>query len=265
MEWPEYERMFRHEDSHWWFVGRRRLVQSLIERYTAARSSQRILDIGCGTGANLVFLARWGDSFGLDFSPLALSLASRRRLPRLAQASALALPYADQSFDMVTLFDVLYHRWITDDTQVINEAYRVLRPGGWLILTDSALPSLWSVHDEIYYARQRYTLESVQAQLVEVGFRGGIFSYANSLLLPFVVVTRMVTRWFPSAGDVDIQAVPAWLNHLLLGIRSLEALWLRRGHTFPLGSSLICLTRKPLADSITLSPVVQESLYSQIY
>jgi SAM-dependent methyltransferase len=263
MEWPEYERMYRVEDSHWWFVGRRQLARVLIERYSASRPTQRILDIGCGTGGNLAFLARWGDGFGVDLSPLALDLACRRRLPRLVQASGLALPYADQSFDLVTLFDVLYHRWISDDDQVVGEAYRVLRPGGWLLLTDSALPSLWSVHDEIYYARQRYILEAVRAKLSGVGFQAGVFSYANALFLPFVAATRLVTRWLPSA-EVDVQPLPRWLNQLLLGVHSLEAAWLRRGHTFPLGSSLICFTQKPPAIPVVLKLAAKESRYEQI-
>jgi SAM-dependent methyltransferase len=246
MQWPEYERMYQVEDSYWWFVGRRRLANVLIERWiTPCCSKPRILDIGCGTGGNLAFLARRGQGTGVDLSPLALSLARRRNLPGLAQASGLALPYPDQTFDLVTLFDVLYHRWISDDNRAIQEAYRVLRPGGWLLVTDSALPSLWSAHDEIYYARQRYTLAIVREKLNQVGFRAGFFSYTNALLLPFVAATRTMTRWLPSTGDVDLQPLPGWLNKLLTGVRGLEAAWLGRGGTFPLGSSLICLTQKP--------------------
>ncbi|MCK6625611.1 MAG: class I SAM-dependent methyltransferase [Anaerolineae bacterium] len=254
MEWPEYERMYRVEDSHWWFVGRRQLARVFIEQQFVPNSRQRILDIGCGTGGNLVFLARWGQGSGIDLSPLALSLARCRRLPRLAQASGLALPYADHSFDLVTLFDVLYHRWISDDEQALKEAYRVLRPGGWLLLTDSALPSLWSIHDEIYYARQRYTLPAVQTKLIEVGFETGVFSYANSLLLPFVIAIRTLLRWLPVTEDVDVQSLPHWLNRLLMGVRSLEAFWLRQGHTLPLGSSLICFTQKPQAQGSNKFP-----------
>lgn len=245
MDWPEYERMYQVEDSYWWFVARRQLAQVFIEQQFMPNSGRRILDIGCGTGGNLVFLARWGESSGLDLSLLALSLARCRRLPRLAQASGLALPYADYSFDLVTLFDVLYHRWITDDEQALKEAYRVLRPGGWLLLTDSALPSLWSVHDEIYYARQRYTLTAIRTKLTKIGFEAGIFSYTNTLLLPLVVAIRILIHWFPSAERVAIRPLPGWLNRLLIEVRSLEVVWLRRGHALSLGSSLIGFTQKP--------------------
>jgi SAM-dependent methyltransferase len=247
MEQSEYERMYQVEETHWWFVGRRRLAGVLIERWIRPRcSSQCILDIGCGTGGNLIFLTRWGHGLGVDVSPLALNLARRRRLPRLAQASGLALPYPNDTFDLVTFFDVLYHRWITDDNRAIHEAYRVLRPGGWLLMTDSALPSLWSAHDEIYYARQRYTLAAIREKLTGAGFKAGILSYTNALLLPVVAAARIILRWLPLAGDVDLQPLPGWLNRLLIAIRGLEAAWLGRGGTFPLGSSLICLTQKPL-------------------
>src|SRR5512136_3383143 len=162
--------MYELEDSYWWFVGRRRMIQALLERGVPSAPGQLILDVGCGTGGNLEFLAHWGHGVGVDLSPLPLDFARRRELPRLAQASGLALPYADGVFDLVTAFDVLYHRWITDDERALGECFRVLRPGGWLLITDSALPALWSQHDEIYHARQRYTLGDIRGKLCQAGF-----------------------------------------------------------------------------------------------
>jgi ubiquinone/menaquinone biosynthesis C-methylase UbiE len=186
---------------------------------------------------------------GVDLSPLPLEFARRRELPRLAQASGLALPYAEGVFDLVTAFDVLYHRWITDDERALGECFRVLRPRGWLLVTDSALPALWSRHDEIYCARQRYTLGDIRSKLCQAGFTLHKLSYTNALLLPAAVVVRsaairrVLARWFPSVADADVVPLPGWLNRTLIGILSLEALWLRWG-VFPAGSSLIGLARK---------------------
>jgi SAM-dependent methyltransferase len=244
MEKSEYQKLYKLEDSYWWFVGRRRLVATLIEAWMVPAALGPILDVGCGTGGNLAFLAGWGWEAGIDLSPLALDFARRRRLPRLAQASGLALPYAGQVFGLVTAFDVLYHRWVTDDDRVMRECYRVLRPGGWLLVMDSALPSLWSRHDEIFHARQRYTLEEMRRMAGQAGFELHKLSYANSLLFPVALATRWLGRWSPAVEDAEMQPLPGWLNQILTGVLNLEAGWLRRA-SFPIGSSLVCLAQKP--------------------
>ncbi len=244
MERAEYRQMYELEDSYWWFVGRRQLVKALIEQWMPPGPLGSILDVGCGTGGNLAFLATWGCEAGIDLSPLALDFARRRRLPRLAQASGLALPYPDRTFDIVTAFDVLYHRWVTNDCRVVHECYRVLQPGGWLLLTDSALPALWSRHDEVFYARQRYTLNEIRQVVGGTGFRLCKLSYTNTLLLPVAVAVRLLARRIPAASDIEMRPLPHWLNQALTGVLGLEAMWLRRA-AFPIGSSVICLAQKP--------------------
>jgi SAM-dependent methyltransferase len=243
MERSEYQKLYELEDSYWWFVGRRQLVQALVETWMNGGRLSPILDVGCGTGGNLAFLTRWGCEVGVDLSPLALNLARRRRLPRLAQASGLALPYASASFGLATAFDVLYHRWVSDDDSAVREIHRVLRPGGWLIVMDSALASLWSRHDEIFYARQRYSLDEMRQLLAGAGFRLHKISYANSLLFPVAMAVRLLERRFPCMSDAEMAPLPGWLNRSLTGVLGLEARWLRHS-TFPVGSSVVCLAQK---------------------
>ena len=247
MELPEYESMYLLEDKHWWFVGRQKLALTLIDEWIPLNPNAHILDVGCGTGGNVNALSRYGKAVGVDISPIALAFARRRRLPYLLQGSGLTLPYTNATFDLVTIFDVLYHRWITDDAQALQEFYRVLKPGGWLLITDSALPILWSTHDEVYFARQRYTLKDLRQKLEAAGFNQQVGSYANFLLLPAFLFARLTIDWLPLANNIDAQGTfPDWFNKLLTHVRGLEARWMRRGGTLPVGSSLICLARKPI-------------------
>jgi SAM-dependent methyltransferase len=245
MQRPEYESMFALEDHHWWFMGRRHLALALLEQWPALPLTARLLDVGCGTGGNLQALAQYGQPHGLDISPIALDFARRRPLPHLTQSSGLAIPYPANAFAVVTIFDVLYHRWIIDDERALHELYRVLRPGGWLLLTDSALPQLWSQHDELYQARERYTLAAMRRKLAAAGFEQRVCSYANMLLLPVFFLVRVLMEWLP-VSNIDRQGTfPEWFNKLLTWVRKLETIWLRRGHNLPIGSSLICLSQKP--------------------
>lgn len=251
MEQPEYESMYEMEDSNWWFVGRRKLALTLIDQWVKFSANPCILDVGCGTGSNAKALTQYGRVMGLDLSGIALSLAYRRQAGQLFQGSSMALPYANNTIELITIFDVLYHRWITDDVHTIAELYRVLKPGGWLLITDSALPFLWSSHDDVYYARQRYTLSDLTEKLNTVGFVQKVCSYNNMLLLPMFLFVRLTMNWLPLSKDIKQQGeLPGWLNKLLINIRYLEAMWLRRGGTLPIGSSLICLSQKPKGDTL---------------
>ena len=144
----------------------------------------------------------------------------------------------------MTAFDVLYHRWVTDDQEVIHECFRVLRPGGWLLVMDSALPSLWSHHDELFYARQRYTLDELRQLVDNAGFQLRKLTYANTLLLPMVLASRWLGRWFSPFSHMEMRPLHSCLNRALTGILSLEAIWLRR-RNFPIGSSAVCLAQRP--------------------
>ena len=145
---------------------------------------------------------------------------------------------------MITAFDALYHRWATNDDSVVRECYRVLRPGGWLLVMDSAIPGLWSHHDEVFYARKRYTLDEVYQLVNGVGFKPRELSYANTILFPAAVIARLLGRWFPSMSNAEMRPLPAWLNRALTGVLSLEATWLRQ-RNFPIGSSVVCVAQKP--------------------
>jgi len=159
MEPEEYEKMFALEDTHWWFLGKRAMVKRYLDLYYNPDKRHRILDVGCGIGGMQRLLGDYGGVSGVDLNLNALRYAKGKcgKDTCICQASALSLPFKDGSFSLVTAFDLLYHRNITDDTQALSELWRVCRKGGYLLVTDPAFEFLRSTHDAATHARHRYT------------------------------------------------------------------------------------------------------------
>src|SRR5438105_7066576 len=183
MQPDEYAKMFRVEETHWWFAGKRRLVRVLLDGLPA-HAGRRILDVGCGTGGMFLLLKDYGCIVGVDESEIALRFATQRPHAQLGRAALPALPFPDCSFDLLTCFDVLYHRAVSDDEQALREMARVLRPGGHVVISDSALSMLRSGHDEAMHGARRYTTGELRAKLLAAGFTVERLSYANFFLFP---------------------------------------------------------------------------------
>jgi SAM-dependent methyltransferase len=116
--------------SYVWRRGQDRRL-NLICQYVELRA-KRILDIGCGLGMYVSQFRRFTeDVHGVDVDPDKVAQASQW-LPNLQAAPAEQLPYADGSFDVILLNEVIEH--VDDDQRTIREAFRVLAPGGHIII-----------------------------------------------------------------------------------------------------------------------------------
>ncbi|MBI1762635.1 MAG: class I SAM-dependent methyltransferase [Acidobacteria bacterium] len=235
-------RLAQIERWHFWFAGRRALVEGWLAEYVPP-AGQRVYDVGCGTGALLESLQRrdyW--VAGSDLRAEGLQ-AVKQNLPavRLVQADATQLPWQSESFDTVLLLDVLEH---VNDCAALRELYRILQPGGRLILTVPALPWLWSYRDEAAGHLRRYTRRQLRAVLNESGFEVRQIRYYQFLLLPLVLATRWLGRRQPVWREVEDLPAP-WLNWALTRVNLFEVR-LGRWLAWPCGSSLaaVCQRRK---------------------
>ena len=243
------ERTFEAEQRHFWFRGFRRFVAPLIEQATAGVSNPRLLDAGCGTGGNLPFLQQYGHTFGLELSWRGIRFGHERGLPRLMQGSVTHLPFADASFDVVLSFDVLYCLETPAEQSTIREMFRVLRPGGFVVINVAALEMLKGDHSTLGGEVRRYTKRELGAKLARTGFEVKRLTYTNALLFPITAMVRALQRLrgLKAHGDNkgDFYVPPAPINALFSGALALESKIVGAGIDMPVGSSLLCLAEKP--------------------
>jgi len=237
----EYERMFLAEERQWWYAGMRAITDALLDSAPGAGSG-RVLDAGCGTGNNLIHLGRRGSAVGVDLSEEALRFCRGRGVTTVG-GNLLQLPFRDGSFDCVTSFDVLYHRWVTDDRGAVAELARVLRPGGLLLVRVPALGLLWGAHDEAVHSRHRYTRSEVKALVGAAGLEIVRSTYANFFLFPLLAVRRSLDRITGRHGS-DVQFLSPTLERAFLGLLRLEARLIPHV-SLPIGASVFALARKP--------------------
>ena len=199
----------RAERDHFWFHGFRRFVAPLLERATSGRSDVSILDCGCGTGNNLIMLRKYGRAVGVDITFSGLAYARDRGERQVARASATCLPFAAGQFDLVTSFDVLYAFDDEMERDALNEMYRVLRPGGQILINTAALKSLTGNHSVLGGERRRYDRRELRDHLVRTGFTVLRITYTNFTLLPIVAGVRWSQRLSGHRESTQEMTVPS--------------------------------------------------------
>lgn len=249
MQQHTYAIMRRVEESHWWFVGRRRIISSFLKRVcrelkdesSRQSSALNILDVGCGTGANLEMLAQFGEAEGVDVSAEALSFCQARGLRNVKQGAAEALPYEDNSFDLVTGLDVVEH--LDDDLSGLQEMRRVLRPRGRTLLFVPAFMFLWGVQDDVSNHRRRYSLKELKRVLRAAGFEVERATYVNISFFAPILLGRLFMRATGLRPESENNITIGFLNGAmgkLLGAESGPLRYLN----FPFGVSIICVARR---------------------
>ena len=238
----EYARMFENEDHYWWFVSRRELVIDLVDRLRFS-GSPLILDIGCGTGATASALSRFGRVVGLDFSPLALAACTQRGLAELLRSRAESIPLASGCADVIVATDILEH--LEDDVAALREFHRVLRPGGYAVITVPAYQFLWSEHDVALMHKRRYVSRQLAERSLRAGFHQVRLGHALCLLFPLALGRLLKRR--PDQGkapQAQIQPLPPWVNTALVRLQRCEAALSRRIR-LPWGLSVVAVIQKP--------------------
>ncbi len=202
----------------------------------------KILDVGCGTGANLEMLRQFGVAEGVDVSDDALEFCRQKGL-KVHKGLAEELPFADEIFDVVTALDVVEH--LDDDVAGLKEMFRVLKRGGKTLIFVPAFMWLWGVQDDISNHRIRYTKQQIVERLEQAGFHIERATYANITFFAPILAGRTLMKLTgvkpESENNINVSA----LNGVLGKIFSAEKYWLNK-FGFPFGVSIVITATKKL-------------------
>jgi SAM-dependent methyltransferase len=237
----EYE---QYEQTHWWHVARRELIQRTLDRYVTSPDATRWLDVGCGTGVLLHSYPRIANRLGLEMDAGSVERARAKGLDvRRVEPRWDFTEYG--RFDLVTLCDVIEH--VEEDREAIAAVREVLNPGGQVLVTVPALQSLWSAHDVLNHHYRRYDRRMLLSRFDPALWDVRWASYFSSFLFPMIWGFRQLKNWRygtdPKVAPTDMKAGNAVLDRVFLGVFRAEVACLRAGN-MPVGSSLILVARK---------------------
>ena len=253
-----HEQFASLERDHWWFRGRRAIAGALVRHALRNIQPSAVLDIGCGSGGFLDLLRTTGVTptaveWDLEACRRARSRLQAQDAPTgpggVLSGSAMRLPFADASFDLVTMFDVLEH--LPDPHIATREARRVLKPGGALVVHVPAHPLLFAENDRVAGHHRRYTRSELRHTMSEAGLDLERVAWSNVLLFPLIAPTVLAIglaeriRLRPKGRTNLSFDLPRWMHALLASLYRLEARWVARFDLWP-GHSLAAIARRPL-------------------
>ena len=232
-----FEKLRKAEEKHFWFQIRRKWIFDNMRKFIPPPAN--FLEVGCGTGNVSSFLSFKGYSVtGCEFYTKAINMAWPGFLR--VQGDAKSLPFTDNSFDIVGLFDVLEH--FEDDTIPLKEAIRVVKGGGFIVVTVPARKELWSWADEMSLHKRRYSIKKLEHIFLLLELRPLSIKYMFMFLYVLMKISRKKNKSRINKRN-DYFKLNRLLNILLKGFFNIERTFSKK-FPLPIGTSLIAIAKK---------------------
>jgi len=239
MEKDAYKQTYEAEENHWWFKGIRNIIFSILNKYIK-ENNLKILDAGCGTGILLTKLKKFGETTGIDISDNALEFCKQRGLTDLHKGTIENLPFQENTFDLVTSIDVIYHKEVQSDLKALQEINRVLKKDGLALIQVAAYNFMYSNHDKFVHTQRRYKKQEIKNKLEQAGFKIEKLTYANTILFPLALIKRLTEH---KDSKSELKPLSNGINNFLANILTLESKIIENVN-LPFGLSIIALARK---------------------
>jgi SAM-dependent methyltransferase len=224
---------------YWWHRARSGLLEAALA--PSLGTPTRVLDVGSADGPSVAWMRGSHTRVAVDTDPRGLAPGEG------VCASALALPFADGTFDVVAAFDVIEH--CAPEHQAVAELARVLRPGGRLLVSVPAYQWAWSDHDVRAGHHRRYTRPRLVRAVRAHGLVVRRCTYGFASVFPLFTAERGLRRLRrlshrPSDTEQRLPEVSGAMDRLLTALCRAEGRLLRRTD-LPFGSSVFLAAEKP--------------------
>lgn len=239
MENKIYEMYDNFDEQFWYIQIRRDLLDKSIKNLNSKKLT--IADIGCGVGRHYNTLSKYGEVLCIDNNKNAVSACKKRGIKDVILADALNTKIKSESVDVACALDIIEH--IENDLDFLNELYRILKPGGKLILTFPAFDFLWSVDDDMAHHKRRYTKKSFKILVNKTEFKINKLSYRYF----FIAVPTIAMFFLQKIKKKKVNSLsmsPNFLNKFLIKIGNLENSLITKGITLPFGVSMFAILEK---------------------
>ena len=245
-----YQRLRELERVAWWNAGMRDVASSLLELvHLPPRGA--LLDVGCGSGQTMEWFCRlhpgWRP-YGLDVAIEGLTAARSFGLSGVLRASALELPIATATMDLVITLDVLQHLPLNGgDVRALAEMVRVLKPGGHLLIRTNG-QSIPQTPDDPAFQFHKYRTAELRAKLTGAGLRVIRLGRLNAVLglaeIPRELRARTKDHSYHGLLSEPRQEA-RWSAALKRAYLRFEGRLVRHGASLPLGRTIVAICERP--------------------
>jgi SAM-dependent methyltransferase len=248
MKHEYYKEYYELERNHWWFKAREKIIinyiKELISRSELSTVNLKILNVGCGPGRSSEYLSEFGNVTSIEFDEFCCEFAKKQTGLDIINGSITALPFEENTFDLVCAFDVVEH--VEEDQLAVNELKRVTKRDALVLITVPAFMSLWSYHDVINHHFKRYRNKEIRVLFNTTNNGEEIFSsYFNFILFTPIFIVRQFNNLLNlhkkrSGSGSDFQTFKSGvLNTVLFKIMSFERKLINRRIYLPFGVSIL--------------------------
>lgn len=242
------------EETHWWFVARRKIISAAITKSIGDAPAPFVVDVGCGSGGSIAHFMEMGfRCLGIDSSRMAIDFAAKKYPAGQFRCGRMPDDLQDIAADVTlfTLLDVLEH--VEDDRAFLSDLVSLAPTDANILITVPALKSLWSPHDVANRHLRRYEVEEFQATWSELPVDCRMNGFFNARLYIVIRLIRLFANLRNSAvgeGGSDFVMPARPVNRLLTAIFEGESSKLVHqidnpdAPAYSVGASLMAVLRK---------------------